>query len=418
MVLMPVMMHAQTLQQCQDAAQNNYPLINQYGLIEKTTDATVDNIQKGWLPQVSAYALATYQSDVASWPESMQGVFQTMGVQLEGLHKDQYRVGIDINQSVFDGGVISSQKEMAKRQGEVMTAQNEVTLYQIRKRVNDMFFSLLLIDEKIILSQDLQTLLGTNEKKLASMFQHGTAAESDYYAVKAERLNVGQQLTTLQTQRRTLQRMLAVFCGIDITDHLVKPQSISGFHGAQMVEERPELRLIESQIRLADAQEKSLNAALMPKLSVFAQGFYGYPGYNMFDDMMRYQWSWNGMVGARMTWNIGALYTRKGDKEKIGAQRAMYQLQRETFMLNNQLEQIQQEEEVAKYKTLMDNDEEIVSLRTSVRKAAESKLEHGIIDVNELVRQINNENAAKVQHSIHEIEMLKAQYDLKYTLNQ
>ena len=138
----------------------------------------------------------------------------------------------------------------------------------------------------------------------------------------------------------------------------------------------------------------------------------------MFDDMMRYQWSWNGMVGARMTWNIGALYTRKGDKEKIGAQRAMYQLQRETFMLNNQLEQIQQDEEVAKYKTLMDNDEEIVSLRTSVRKAAESKLEHGIIDVNELVRQINNENAAKVQHSIHEIEMLKAQYDLKYTLNQ
>ena len=229
MVLMPVMMHAQTLQQCQDAAQNNYPLINQYGLIEKTTDATVDNIQKGWLPQVSAYALATYQSDVASWPESMQGVFQTMGVQLEGLHKDQYRVGIDINQSVFDGGVISSQKEMAKRQGEVMTAQNEVTLYQIRKRVNDMFFSLLLIDEQIILSQDLQTLLGTNEKKLASMFQHGTAAESDYYAVKAERLNVGQQLTTLQTQRRTLQRMLAVSTVYTHLEHFVKEGKIDVF---------------------------------------------------------------------------------------------------------------------------------------------------------------------------------------------
>ncbi|MBR5688207.1 MAG: TolC family protein [Prevotella sp.] len=416
--LLPVVIHAQTIQQCQDAAHSNYPLINQYGLIEKTTDATVANIQKGWLPQVSSYAQATYQSDVTSWPDNMQSMFQTMGVQMEGLHKDQYRVGIDVNQTVFDGGAISSQKEVAKRQGEVMTAQNEVTLYQIRKRVNEMFFSLLLVDEQLRLSADLLTMLKTNENKLQSMFKHGTAAESDYYAVKAERLNAEQQLTTLKAQRQTLQRMLSAFCGIEITDHPVKPQPLADFPNGKTVARRPELSLIDSQLRLTDAQEKSLNAALMPKLSLFAQGFYGYPGYNMFDDMRRYQWSWNGIVGARMTWNIGALYSHKGDKEKIGAQRSMYQLQREAFLFNNQLEQIQQNEDVVRYRKLMADDEEIIALRTSIRKAAESKLQHGIIDVNELVKQINNENTAKVQHSIHEIEMLKSLYDLKYTLNE
>jgi len=54
--MMPIMAQAQTLEECQQAAERNYPLIRQYGLIEKTTELTVSNIQKGWLPQVSASA--------------------------------------------------------------------------------------------------------------------------------------------------------------------------------------------------------------------------------------------------------------------------------------------------------------------------------------------------------------------------
>lgn len=124
------------------------------------------------------------------------------------------------------------------------------------------------------------------------------------------------------------------------------------------------------------------------------------------------------MIGARLTWNIGALYTRKNDKEKLNVQRAMFNVQRETFVFNNNLEQIQQNENIQRYKKLIADDEEIISLRSSIRRAAESKLAHGIIDVNDLVKEINNENAAKVQQTVHEIEMLKEIYDLKYTTNQ
>ena len=63
----------------------------------------------------------------------------------------------------------------------------------------------------------------------------------------------------------------------------------------------------------------------------------------------------------------------------------------------------------------MAEDEEIIKLRSQVRKAAESKLRHGIIDVNDLLREINAENAARVQQSMHEIEMLKEIYNQKYT---
>ena len=410
---MLVQVQAQTLEECQQAAVRNYPMIRQYDLIAKTTDLTVSNIQKGWLPQVSASAQATLQSDVTAFPDQIQQVYQTMGIDMKGLRKDQYRVGIDVQQTVFDGGAISSQKAIAREQGNVQTAQTEVNMYHVRQRVNEMYFALLLLDEQLVLNRDLQELLTQNEKKLASMLKGGTAAESDYQNVKAERLNVVQQMTSLEAQRSALTRMLSTFCGLEVTA-VVKPVP-SAAVAQQQTNQRPELKAIDAQLRLADAQEKALNAALMPKLGVFAQGFYGYPGYNMFEDMMGRKWSLNGMIGARLTWNIGALYTRKNDKAKIQMQRESAENQRDVFLFNNQLEQVQQREGIVRYQKLMKDDEEIIRLRSSIRKAAESKLQHGIIDVNDLVREINAENAARVQQSVHEIEMLKEIYDLNFT---
>ena len=406
---------AQSLEECQQAAEKNYPLIRQYGLIEKTTELTVDNIQKGWLPQVTASAQATYQSDVPSWPDQMETMMNGMGIHMKGLKKDQYRVGIDVSQTIYDGGAISSRKTIAREQGNVEAAQTEVSIYNVRKRVNEMYFALLLLDEQIKLNSDLQALLSGNERKLASMVKGGTAAESDWLNVKAERLNVVQQATGLASQKQMLQRMLSTFCGMEVKE-AQKPLMY-----ATMTQEqkgvRPELKALDAQINLLNAQEKALDAALKPKFGVFAQGYYGYPGMNMFEDMMRHNWSLNGLIGARLTWNIGALYTRKNDKERINDQRSMINVQREVFLFNNNMEQIQQNENIERYQKLMKDDEEIIKLRSAVRKAAESKLAHGIIDVNDLVREINAENAARVQQSIHEIEMLKEVYDWQFTVN-
>ena len=412
LVMLPIATMAQTLEECQQAAERNYPLIRQYDLIGKTTQLTLANIQKGWLPQVSGQAQATYQSDVVGFPEQMRAIYQQMGINMKGLTKDQYRVGIDISQTIYDGGVISSQREVAREQGKVQEAQTEVNLYQVRKRVSEMYFALLMLDKQILLNHDLQELLAGNERKLQAMVKGGTAAESDWQNVKAERLNVVQQATNLESQKRMLTAMLSTFCGIEVKE-LHKP-AITEVSGAN---NRPELRMFDALLRLADAQEKALNSALMPKLGVFAQGYYGYPGLNMFEDMMSHNWSLNGIIGARLTWNIGALYTRKNDKAKLQLQRDLTESNREVFLFNNRLEQIQQNEEINRYKLLMADDEEIIALRSAVRKASESKLSHGIIDVNDLVREINQENAARVQQSIHEIEMLKQIYDNKFTTN-
>ena len=405
---------AQTLEECQQAAEKNYPLIKQYGLIAKTTQLTVKNIQKGWLPQVTASAQATYQSAVTAWPESMQSIYQQMGLNMKGLSKDQYKIGIDLQQTIYDGGAISSQRNIAQKEGKVQEAQTETNLYQVRRRVNEMYFSLLLLNEQIQLNEDVKALLQSSEKKLSAMVKGGTAATSDLDNVRAERLSVEQQNENLKQQKQMLQRMLSVFCGLEV-NNTQKPAPVQI---ASSANNRPEMRLYNRQLELTEAKEKALDTQLRPKLGLFAQGFYGYPGLNMFEDMMNRKWSLNGIVGIKLSWNVSAFYTHKNDKARLSAQREMIENAREVFLFNNKLEEIQQNENINRYQTMMKSDDEIIVLRTNVRKAAESKLTHGIIDVISLLREINNENAAKTQQSIHEIDMLKEMYNLKYTNNE
>lgn len=413
-IILAVSAHAQTLEECQQAAEKNYPVIKRYDLIGRTTELTVSNLQKEWLPRITASAQATYQNAVAAWPESIKSVYQRMGLDMKGLKKDQYKVGIDVQQTLYDGGVISSQKRIARQEGKLQEAQNDVNQYQLRQRVNEMYFSLLLLNEQIRLNDDVKALLLSSEKKLAAMVKGGTAATSDYENVMAERLGVEQQNSSLKAQQQMLQRLLSVFCGMEV-NHLQKPKPAEV---STTTNNRPELSMFDSQIKLVEAKEKALNARLMPKLGLFAQGYYGYPGYNIFEDMMDRKWTLNGIVGIKMSWDLSAFYTHKNDRERLNMERKMAENAREVFLFNSRLDEIQHTEDVDRYQKMVQADEEIITLRTNVRKAAESKLAHGIIDVNSLLREINNENAAKAQQAIHEIDMLKEMYNLKYTNNE
>ena len=414
LIMMATAIQAQTLEECQLAAERNYPMIKQYDLISQTTQLTVKNIQKGWLPQIAIAAQATYQSDVASWPESMKATFQQLGVNMKGLSKDQYKIGIDLQQTIYDGGTISSLRSIARQEEKVQKAQVETNLYQVRKRVNEMYFSLLLLNEQIKLNDDVKALLLSSEKKLASMLKGGTIATSDFENIRAERLSVEQQNESLKSQQQMLQHLLSTFCGIKVSN-VQKPAPVEITISTS---KRPEMLLFDNQLQLSSIKEKALNSQVRPKLGIFAQGFYSYPGLNIFEDMMNRKWSLNGMVGVKLSWNIGALYSLKNDKAKLRLQREMTENAREIFFFNNQLEEIQQNENIKRYHTMKQTDDEIIMLRTNIRKAAESKLSHGIIDINNLLREINNENAAKIQQTIHDIEMLKEMYNLKYTNNE
>lgn len=416
LLILPTVLMAQTvtLDECQTAARKNYPLIKRYDLISHTTNIIVSNINKQWLPLVGVTAQATYQSDVMTLPDALKEMLQQRNYDVVGLRKDQYRIGLNVEQNIWDGGRISSQKNIAKAQGEVDKAQNDVNLYNVAQRVNELYFGVLTVDERLKTNSNLQKLLQSNLDKLNAMYKGGTAMRSDVSSVKAEKLNAEQQETELKAIRQNLLRLLSVLCGIDNITSVCKPQVTSVISGNNY---RPELVLADAQINLANAQEKSLAANLMPLISAFAQGYYGYPGYDMFHDMFHRNWTLNGTVGLKLSWNIGSLYTNKNDHAKYQTQREMAENYRETFLFNNRLDELLQNDDIIKYNSMMKEDAKIVELRRDVRMAAESKLNHGIIDTNNLLQEINREDQARNNMSMHEIQMLKEMYDLKYTLN-
>ena len=399
-----------TLNDCQKWAAENYPLLKRYELLQATTDYTVANINKGWLPQLSAGAQATLQSDVMSLPDGLKSIMSQAGYNVKGLKKDQYKVAIDVSQTIYDGGSIKAAKQAARAEGEAKARQNDVDMFAIRDRVNNLFFGILLAEDKLKLNSDLQQLLLDNCRKLEAMVKGGTATNADLDAVKAEYLNARQQQVELSSAKNSYVRMLEIFTGRQIEQPLKRPEATVPDN---ISTQRPELSLFNAQARQLNARSAQLDAAIRPRLSLFAQGYYGYPGYNMFEDMFSHDWSLNGMIGMRLSWNISSLYTHKNEKRKLATAANEIENARDVFLFNNRLQTTQERMAVERYRKIMADDDEIIQLRTSVRQAAEAKLSHGIIDVNGLLQEITRENTARTQQSVHEIEMLKAIYELK-----
>ena len=406
---------ALTLDECQQLAAGNYPLLKRYDLIRATTDYTVRNASKGYLPQITVGAQATLQSDVMALPDAMNAMLAASGAEVKGLKKDQYRVSVDVNQVIYDGGNIKSAKQVAEAEGEVRSRRNDVEIYALRDRVNNLFFGILITDEQLGLNREMQALLSDNCRKLEAMVAGGVAMQSDADAVRAEYLSTVQQYAEIESVRRSYCSMLEIFIGNPIDTALEKPEVEEPLSAEN---NRPELRLFDAHTAQLRARMGSIDAGVRPRLSLFAQGYYGYPGLNTFEDMMEHRWTLNGIVGVRLSWNIGNFYTRRNDKNRLAVAMNEVDNSRELFLFNNRLQSAEERSSIDRYRTIMKHDDDIIALRTSVRQSAESKLEHGIIDVNELLQEITRENTAKINRSTHEIELLKSIAELKNTLNR
>ena len=406
-----------TLDECQQMASDNYPLLQKYDLVRQTTEYTIKNIQRGYWPQLSLGGQVSYQSEVTDLPDVFSHLLSESSPNYKGMAKDQYQIALDLNQVIWDGGHIKARRDLAASDAEVQVAQADVEMYAIRSRVNELFFGILLLDEKIRLNETLQTLLLDNCRMLETRKMHGTAMESDVDVMRAEYLEARQDLTALRSMRKSYRQMLAIFIGKD-TASVINLQKPAASLPQTFDNRRPELNLYAMQMQQTEAQSRLLNVGLRPKLSLFAQGVYGYPGYDMFDSMFDHDLKLNGIVGIRFSWNIGRLYTFKTDKHKLELTRKQIETAREIFLFNNNLQSVREREAVNQYHQMMEEDFDIIRLRTSVRQAAEAKLQHGVIGVNDLLQEITKENRARIDHSLHEMEMLKNIYELKHTINQ
>lgn len=404
-----------TLGECIQLAMDNYPEVKQFDLIEKSSQFTIENTRTAYLPQISFSSQATYQNAVASFPDEMKQLYSKMGINMAGLNRDQYRIGIDVNQRIWDGGLTHAQNLITAAGSETEKQQIKVELYALRDRVNALYFGILNLEAQETQNANLQNLLKNNCDKIESMIRNHTALQSDLNAMKAELISTNQQHIQIESTTHSYRQMLSLFVHKDLSNtELVKPEVMQV--NTERIN-RPELQLFDAQKSQLTSQRSAIFSSLRPQISAFAQGFYGNPGLNYFKDMMENKWTWNYTVGVKLKWNFGSLYTKKKDLANLDLARQRIETQKNTFLFNTMLQSTQQQNAIDEMKRILADDEEIINLRTSVRKASEAKLTNGIIDVHDLLRDITTENQAIIAKVSHEIELLNRIYKLKNTIN-
>lgn len=347
-----------TVEQCVALAQENYPLIQKYDLLRQSRQIDLSDINKSWLPQIGIYAQGTVQNAVPSFPDALSNVLDQMGTDMKGLGKLQYKVGVDLNQTIWDGGSSKASRTIAESENAQQEAALDVELYAVRERVENLFFGIMLVEEQIKQAELTLTLLESNLAMLRSMKTNGTATQSDVDMVEAQFLTVQQQITQARSISDSNRRLLGIFTGTDMSDEkLTKPSSSMP---SELISARPELALFDARIKNNDARLVSIKSSVMPRIGLFAQAYYGYPGYDYFKSMMNRDMSFNVLAGVKVSWNIGSFYTKKNSERKLRLANDDIVADREVFLFNSNLQTSSQTAHISELEGIMKEDSRIV----------------------------------------------------------
>ena len=392
-----------TLEQCYAWASTSSPLAQQKALTITAGNMSEKNQNLKWLPQVDVNAQATYQSAVTSFPVKLPNVT------VDELSKDQYKATLEIIQPIYDGGIINGQRKLQDINTSIESQRVEVDLYQLRAKVNNYFFTALLMDENIALMKIVQEDLDNNIKKISEQVANGIATKSNADVLKAERLKADQKIIEFRYVKKYAVEMLGTLTGTAIAENssFVKPTNTGT--ETEEIANRPELKLFDLQRSQFQQQSKLINSKVNPKLSLFANGGYGRPGLNQLKN--EFQWFYIG--GVKLNIPIISHFTQQREKSVIKVQEQIVEKQKENFLNNNRQLLIQQKNEIEKYQQLIYTDKEIVDLRTKVKNTAAFKLENGIVTSSDYVTELNAENQAMLNQQLHEIQLLQSQYNYK-----
>ena len=405
-----------TLDYCLQRAEENYPEIKKYGLLERASELSLEEINRGWWPRLGLSAQANVQNIVPAFPDILRNMLAQNGFELKGMGKLQYKAAAELNQTIWDGGASKAQRAIERASLAESKAALDVELYAIRGQVESIYFGILRLQEQTKQTESTLELLSSNLQRIESMVRNGTAMQSDADMIEAQRLTLKQTLAEARNAMKGYRDVLSVYIGEDLKgSNLICPD-------AEMPEspdsKRPELTLFDRKIDSNAARLKAIDASVMPHIGFFTQAYYGYPGYNYFEGMTNRNLSFNIMAGVKVSWNVESLYTKDTKRRKLTLNSDMVNADREKFLFNSRLQSARENSEIEAIREVMKEDSRIVELRQNVRRSAESQLRNGIIDATALLSKINDENQARLNSAYHNIQLIQNIYKLKNTLNQ
>ena len=392
--LIPILVTAQetlTLEECYELAHKNYPLAKQSALIGQKSVLEIESANKAKLPKVDLNAQATYQSEVIGLPIAIP--------RMEPLNKDQYRATLDINQNIYNGGTIDANARLKQVQSKTQQQQVEVNLYQLKSRINQYYFSILLLQEKRDLLLSKSELLSAKIKEVKIGVKYGAILPASELILEAEMLKITQQLTEIKFEKKTMFENLSQLTStqIDTETKLVVPESSA----TTSENKRPELTFFDLQSDQLDMSKELVSKSQLPKLNAFGQVGYGNPGLNMLDNSFQPFY----IVGLKANWNILDWGKTRKDLSALEISKEMILSEKESFMLNNAMELNQVKNDSDKIQELLLSDQKIIETREKIVQSANAQMKNGVITTSEYLTEVTNLFEAKNTLKLHEVQL-------------
>lgn len=405
---LPLLVSAQrvlTLEESYDLAEKNYPLAKQTDLLAEKSKTEVRIIEKARLPQLNLNAQATYQSDVIEFPMDLPNT------NIEPPNKDQYRATLDANQLIYKGGSIAANAKL--KEAELYTQQQQVAvnLYSLKTIINQNYFSVLLFQEQAQQQLSKMEQLQARLSEINSGVKYGAVLPATAQLLQAEILKLEQQLSeTEHSRKNALDRLSSLLMQeLDTNTFLTRPEILIA---TEISSQRPELKLFEMQQNQLETSKEVISKTNFPSLLGFAQAGYGNPGLNMLDNSFQDFY----MVGLKLNWKILDWGKTKEKKQAVDISKEIVSTEKETFVLNNNMQLREAKNNIAKYEELLQKDAEIIELREQVLQAITSQFQNGAVPSSEYITELNNLYEAKIGGELHETQLTLAKANYKVIL--
>ena len=388
-----------TLEDCYALANKNYPLAKQTQLLQEKSGLEIDVLNKGKLPKIDLNAQATYQNQVTEVPSQL----------IEPINKDQYRATLDINQLIYSGGTIDANTKLKEAQTKTQQQQVAVNLYQIKTKINQLYFSILLLQERKAILISKQEQVFSKIKEVQTGIKFGAILPASEKVLEAENLKIKQLLTEIQFDKKRMLDNLSslIYAPLNESTSLEKPSIPVDLTKDN---NRPELKLFDLQNEQIEVSKEVVTKNNLPKINAFGQAGYGNPGLNMIYNSFQPIF----MVGMRANWNVFDWNKSKTEKQALTISKNIVDTEKETFLLNNNLQLQEMENEIKKTEEVIATDTQIIDIREYVVKSSDSQLRNGVITSSDYLVELTNLYEAKINQKVHEIQLdlAKANYQV------
>lgn len=394
-----------TIDQCQQWAVAQTSANVQKELNEQILQTSLHNASSHLYPKLSINGRFSYQSEVPAMLNDI--LLQPPFEETPAVARMQYHIGLDLEQSLFDGAQSFYGRKYARLQNDAEIYKIDLSINEIKSNVISLYLNLLIVEKQMEIIENVQSTFDDQINQLKVLLKEGVIPQNTLSQLELEALKMQQNHNELVSRRESIISSLSILTGHDLSHAEFEVPTVRETSAAEP-SQRLEFAIFENQSKQMDFQRKLHLSNSLPKISLFATGGYGRPDYQFYFN--RPDWYYMAGVNLRIPLIDWARTTGVG--KVIDIQKSILKSQEEDFKKSNQIAIQDKLNEINRIEKLLVLDKAITEKYRSLTRTYSSQLVNGTITANDYIRQHNEEMQSLMNQELHNIQLLKAKYEL------